>query len=66
MSATHSCYRTERILLYQHMAHTLAAEWGSDISSLVSELESEQQKLKALYDRASLQVGTARLADQWP
>jgi hypothetical protein len=49
--------RTERKRLYNYMADTLATEWGTDISDLVTELEAEQAQLKALYDMASLRVG---------
>lgn len=45
--------------LYQHWLFTLTMQWGSDIDTLIQELQHEQQKLQSLYDLASLQVRRA-------
>jgi len=48
--------RAERQRLYRHWLEAKATAWGTEINSLVVELEEEQARLAQLYDRASLQV----------
>jgi hypothetical protein len=67
LCATGSCAvlpntcRPERRRLYQHWLNTLANRWGSDIDDLITELQEEQKKLQALYDRQALQVRGAHI-----
>eukprot|EP00775_Hariotina_reticulata_P006332 gene6332-6566_t len=51
-----SMSRAERQRLYRHWLEAKATDWGTEINSLVVELEEEQAHLAQYYDRASLQV----------
>lgn len=48
--------RPERRRLYQHWLNSLANQWGVDIQDRIEELETEQKRLQALYNKASLEV----------